>query len=66
MKFSHLHESILESTGEAVYVIDRGMEILYANSAAERITGYSFAESVENECEDIFCERSDLCEGRCP
>ncbi|MEJ2685302.1 MAG: PAS domain-containing protein [Candidatus Sulfobium sp.] len=66
MKFSHLHESILESTGEAVYVIDRGMEILYANSAAERITGYSFAESVGNECEDIFCERSDLCEERCP
>lgn len=66
MKFSNLHESILDSMSEAVYVIDRGMEILYANPAAEKITGYSSGESVGKRCEDIFCEKSDLCAGKCP
>jgi PAS domain S-box-containing protein len=66
MRFSNLHESILESMSEGVYVIDRGMEILYTNPAAEKLTGYSSRESVGKKCEDIFCERSDLCQGKCP
>lgn len=66
MKFSNLHESILESMSEAVYVIDHVMEILYANPAAEKMTGYSSGVSVGKKCEDIFCERSDLCQGKCP
>ncbi len=66
MRFSNLHESILESMSEAVYVINRGMEILYTNPAAEKLTGYSSPESVGKKCEDIFCERSDLCQGKCP
>jgi diguanylate cyclase (GGDEF)-like protein/PAS domain S-box-containing protein len=66
MKFTHLHESILDSMSEAVYTIDREMEILYANPAAEKITGYSSGESIGKKCEDIFCQRSDLCKEKCP
>jgi PAS domain S-box-containing protein len=66
MKFINLHETILNSMSEAVYVVDRDMDILYANTAAEGLTGFSPQESVGQVCHDIFCERSDLCNGRCP
>ena len=66
MKFINLHEAILNSMSEAVYVVDRDMDILYSNPAAERLTGFSPQESVGQVCHDIFCERSELCSGKCP
>jgi diguanylate cyclase (GGDEF)-like protein/PAS domain S-box-containing protein len=66
MNLTHIHKTILDSMSEAVYVIDRGMNILYTNPAAEELTGHSLDETVGRQCHDIFCERSDLCEGRCP
>ena len=58
MKFINLHEAILNSMSEAVYVVDRDMDILYSNPAAERLTGFSPQESVGQVCRDIFCRRS--------
>jgi diguanylate cyclase (GGDEF)-like protein/PAS domain S-box-containing protein len=66
MDLTYIHKTILDSMSEAVYVIDRGMSILYTNPAAEELTGHSFDETVGKQCHDIFCERSELCEGRCP
>jgi PAS domain S-box-containing protein len=65
MKFINLHEAILNSMSEAVYVVDRDMEILYSNPAAERLTGFSSQESAGKVCHEIFCERSELCGGKC-
>ncbi len=66
MQFTSIHEAILNSMSEAVYVINRSMQIQYANPAAESLTGYSFDESVGKFCHQIFCEESELCADRCP
>jgi PAS domain S-box-containing protein len=66
MQFTSIHETILNSMSEAVYVVDRQMRIQYANPAAEKLTGYSLDESVGKYCHHIFCEQSDLCADKCP
>jgi PAS domain S-box-containing protein len=66
MKFVSIHEAILDSMSEAVYVVDRDMRIQYANPAAEKMTGYSLDESTGRHCDQIFCERSSRCEAGCP
>ena len=66
MKLINLHKAILNSMSEAVYVVDRDMDILYSNPAAERLNGFSPQESVGQVCHDIFCEESDLRGGKCP
>jgi PAS domain S-box-containing protein len=66
MKFVSIHEAILNSMSEAVYVVDRNMRIQYANPAAEALTGYTWEESVGRDCHDIFCEESSRCEAACP
>ncbi len=66
MKFTSIHETILNSMSEAIYVVDRQMRIQYANPAAERLTEYTIDESVGKYCHHIFCEQSPLCADRCP
>jgi len=66
MQFTSIHEAILNFMSEAVYVVDRNMRIQYANPAAEKLTGYSFDESVGKYCRHIFCEQSFRCEDQCP
>jgi diguanylate cyclase (GGDEF)-like protein/PAS domain S-box-containing protein len=66
MDITRIHKTILDSMSEAVYVIDRAMRILYTNPAAEDLTGHSSGETVGKHCHDIFCERSELCEQKCP
>jgi PAS domain S-box-containing protein len=66
MNFYSLHETILASMGEAVYVIDRNLRIQYTNPAAEKLTGYSWDEAVGMDCHEVFCEQSHRCEDLCP
>lgn len=66
MEAVSLHEAILRSMNDAVYVVDRDMRIQYANPAAEQLTGYSFDEAIGKKCHDIFCERSFRCDSICP
>jgi PAS domain S-box-containing protein len=66
MQFTSIHETILNSMSEAVYVVDRQMRIQYANPAAENMTGYTLDDSVGKYCHHIFCERSPLCADQCP
>lgn len=62
----HIHKAILDCMSEAVYVIDRDMKILYTNSAAQALTGYSHEETIGGKCHNIFCESSSRCEDLCP
>ncbi len=66
MLMEHIHRTILNNMSEAVYVVDRGLRITYANPAAETLTGYGHDESVGTMCHDIFCERSFRCASGCP
>jgi PAS domain S-box-containing protein len=66
MKIDLIYETILNSMGETVYVVDREMRIQYVNPAAEKLTGYSRDESVGKFCHHIFCEESYRCKDLCP
>jgi len=66
MQFTSIHAAILNSMSEAVYVVDRDMQVQYSNPAAEALTGFTFDEAVGKHCHDIFCERSAYCDDRCP
>jgi len=60
------HKEILNCMSEAVYVIDRDMNIRYSNPAAEDLTGYTASEALGKKCHHIFCEMSDRCLDLCP
>jgi PAS domain S-box-containing protein len=66
MQFTSIHEAILNSMSEAVYVTDRDLRIQYANPAAEGLTGYAQDDSVGKHCHHVFCEQSFRCADRCP
>lgn len=66
MDFANIHKAILDYMSEAVYVIDRDMNILYTNPAAEVLTEYSPAETEGKKCHHIFCEISFRCNDICP
>lgn len=61
-----LHEAILRSMSEAVYVVGHDMRIYYANPAAERMIGYSIDEPVSLRCNEMFCKRLHQCDDVCP
>jgi diguanylate cyclase (GGDEF)-like protein/PAS domain S-box-containing protein len=63
--------ALLETMGEAVYVVDHGRRITYWNRAAERLTGFPAAEVVGRRCRDGILNHVDdartlLCRYRCP
>jgi len=66
MQFTSIHETILNSMSEAVYVVDRNVRIQYANPAAEKLTGHRIDDSMGKFCHDIFCEQSFRCADLCP
>jgi diguanylate cyclase (GGDEF)-like protein/PAS domain S-box-containing protein len=66
-----IHQAVLESLYDAVYVTDRERRILYWNPAAERISGYPRDEVVGRHCSDgilghVDAGGSSLCHGECP
>jgi diguanylate cyclase (GGDEF)-like protein/PAS domain S-box-containing protein len=65
------HEKLLDSLHDGVYFVDRNRKILYWNTGAERLTGYSAAEVVGHFCGDNILMHTDeagclLCENGCP
>ena len=62
---------ILDNISDGVYVTTDEREIVYWNSGAERITGYSAAEAVGSHCYDNLMDHTDvhgahLCFVGCP
>ena len=67
---SLLHQA-LQNIRDGVYVVDRGRKILFWNSGAERITGYSAKEIAGSLCFDNILRHVDdsgqvLCHAGCP
>ncbi|RPJ71264.1 MAG: diguanylate cyclase [Acidobacteria bacterium] len=65
------YRQILESLGDAVYVVDRNRLITYWNAAAVRITGYGPEEVVGKFCFDnlldhVDCRGKNMCRAGCP
>jgi diguanylate cyclase (GGDEF)-like protein/PAS domain S-box-containing protein len=62
---------LLDSLGDAVCFVDAGRRILYWNSAAEQLTGYSSADVIGRHCFDDRPDQLDrtgcqLCHRECP
>lgn len=61
----------LDSLFEGAYLVDKNRKILYWNKAAERITGYSKEDIINNHCYDNILNHVDedgnhLCHHGCP
>jgi PAS domain S-box-containing protein len=57
-------ETIINTMGEGLFSVNRNMEIVFFNPAAEEITGYNFREAIGKKCSDIFkCPNAEDC---CP
>ncbi len=62
---------ILDSIFDGVYIVDRKRKIIFWNSGAEEITGYSSDEVSGRRCSDNILNHIDengniLCKGKCP
>ncbi len=63
--------SVLDAIGDGVYVVDPRRRILFWNSGAERLTGFTAAEAAGRWCGDGMLNHVDesgesLCGARCP
>lgn len=68
---TELQWALLDHMEEGVYIVDRERRILYWNTGAERISGYSAMEVTGRFCRDGILMHCDvdgniLCGGRCP
>lgn len=66
-----LYKRILDNLYEGVYFVDRTRKILYWNTAAEKLTGYSSEEMIGKHCYANILNHVDssgkkLCAGGCP
>ncbi|ADW18350.1 PAS modulated sigma54 specific transcriptional regulator, Fis family [Desulfobulbus propionicus DSM 2032] len=57
------HQLLLDSVSEGVLTVNRDMEIISFNRAAEAITGWKTEEILGKNCQDVFPE--ELCENGC-
>ena len=57
------HQLLFHSVSEGVLVVNRAMEIISFNPAAERITGWNASEILGKNCQEIF--PAELCENGC-
>ncbi|MCF7854031.1 MAG: sigma 54-interacting transcriptional regulator [Candidatus Pacebacteria bacterium] len=55
--------AMLNCIGEGVFTVDLEKRITFFNRAAERITGFTAEEALEQPCRDVF--RADVCGEQC-
>lgn len=65
------YKGIIDNLYDGVYFVDRERVIMYWNKGAERITGYSSAQTVGRSCRDnllnhVTANGTQLCKDRCP
>gem|GEM_PF-629324 len=63
---SRIHQIVLESMREAVYIRDLDMNILYINAASEQLTGVSLEEAKTKKCYEVFGDEQARCRQVCP
>ena len=68
---TRLHESIVQSVMDGVYIVDRARRILFWNAAAERLTGFRAEDVIGHRCADGILRHCDdsgrcLCGENCP
>jgi len=59
-------ENILENISSAVYTRDRDYNILYMNSAAEKLSGWDRCDAMKKKCFEIFGSENGSCCDKCP
>nr|WP_321468279.1 sigma 54-interacting transcriptional regulator [uncultured Desulfobulbus sp.] len=57
------HKLLLDSVSEGVLTVNRDLEVISFNRAAERITGWKIEEVLGKKCQDVFPD--ELCENGC-
>lgn len=65
------YKAIIDNLSEGVYFVDRDRVITYWNKGAERITGYSSAQTLGRACRDnllnhVTADGLELCKHNCP
>lgn len=68
---SSFHESVLDSTYDGIYFVNRDRKVTYWNEGAEKLTGYSASETIGQHCFGALLEHVDqggnpLCANGCP
>lgn len=67
MPLTQLSQTILEQMPHAVYVRDAGMNLIYMNPAAERLTGWTVEDLCSEHAQsmDLIQGEGELCQGVC-
>lgn len=64
------YKNVLDNLYDAIYFVNEAGRITYWNRGAERLTGYSEAEVLEKECQQVFRHVDNqgipYCDGMCP
>lgn len=66
MDLSRIHQIVLETMREAVYIRDLDQNILYINPASEQLTGVSLGEAKKKKCYEVFGDVQVRCREVCP
>ncbi len=70
-KLDRNYKSVLDNLHDGLYIVDTSRTILFWNSSAEYITGYSAEEVVGSRCSDnilnhVDADGNELCKEMCP
>ena len=60
------YQMILDNLSEVVYIRDLNQNIIYINSAFEKITGIPIKEVLGKKCFQVFGDETQSCTGLCP
>ncbi len=66
MTQTQIYKTILNNMSELVYIRDLDKNVMYMNSAAEELTGWTFSEASFKKCYEVFGDEKRLCKNYCP
>ncbi|SLM32624.1 hypothetical protein MTBBW1_790022 [Desulfamplus magnetovallimortis] len=61
-----IHEIVLNSMSEQVYVRDLEKNLIFINTSAEKLTGCSSTEATDKKCYELFGDEGNTCLNNCP
>lgn len=66
INLNSIHQSILDSIQESIFVRDLDMNIIYSNSASKKVTGWETSEIKGKKCFEVFGNECFQCRELCP